>query len=81
MSPQEIVDRLKNHGVDPNDVFNANGDLLENDKYHREPIATCLQSSVAGYRFLPLPSYLGMRPVRQKMTDPGVPLASRSWAA
>lgn len=34
MSPQEIVDRLKRHGVDPNDVFNANGDLLENDKYH-----------------------------------------------
>ena len=34
MSPQEIVDRLKRHGVNPNDVFNANGDLLENDKYH-----------------------------------------------
>ncbi|MGH8491408.1 MAG: hypothetical protein ACREXS_21750 [Gammaproteobacteria bacterium] len=34
MSPQEIVDRLKRYGVDPNDVFNANGDLLENDKYH-----------------------------------------------
>jgi hypothetical protein len=34
MSPPEIVDRLKRHGVDPNDVFNANGDLLENDKYH-----------------------------------------------
>ena len=34
MSPQEIVDRLKRHGVNPNDVFNANGDLLENHKYH-----------------------------------------------
>jgi hypothetical protein len=32
MSPPEIMDRLKRHGVDPNDVFNANGDLLENDK-------------------------------------------------
>jgi len=34
VSPQEIVDRLKRHGVDSNDVFNVNGDLLENDKYH-----------------------------------------------
>lgn len=34
MSPQEIVDRLELHGVDPNDVFNTNNDLLENDKYH-----------------------------------------------
>ena len=34
MSPQEIVDPLRRHGVNPNDVFNANDDLLENDKYH-----------------------------------------------
>ena len=34
MTPQEIVDRLKRHGVEPNNVFNVNGNSLENDKYH-----------------------------------------------
>lgn len=34
MRHQEIEARLKRHGVDPSDVLNFNGDLLENDKYH-----------------------------------------------